>query len=105
MRRYSIRPYDDYKSWGDFDTIEEARKERSKLALSFFSRSVVIFIYKIMKKSKRLKIGDFITIGDVTYTLVDGYITCTDCQVYHLCDDGDLSEQLFDCSITHLNKI
>lgn len=42
MKRYSIRPYDDYKSWGDFDTIEEARKERSKLALSFFSRSVVI---------------------------------------------------------------
>lgn len=42
MKKYTIRPYDDYKSWGDYDTIEEARKERSKLAMSFFSRSVVI---------------------------------------------------------------
>ena len=58
-----------------------------------------------MKKSIRLKIGDFITIGDATYTLVDGYTSCVDCQVCHLCNNGDLSEQLFDCSITHLNKI
>ena len=42
MKKYSIKPYDDYESWGDFDTIKEARKGRSKLALSFFSRSVVI---------------------------------------------------------------
>lgn len=42
MKRYTVRPYDDYKSWGDYDTIEEARTARSKLAMSFFSRSVVI---------------------------------------------------------------
>lgn len=42
MKRYTVRPYDDYKSWGDYDTIEEAREARSKLAMSFFSRKVVI---------------------------------------------------------------
>ena len=52
MKRYSIRPYDDYKSWGDFDTIEEARKERSKLALSFFSRSVVIIVNTTAREVK-----------------------------------------------------
>ena len=38
MARFNIRPYDDYTA----DTIEEARDKRSKLAMSFFSRSVVI---------------------------------------------------------------
>lgn len=42
MKRYSIRPYDDYKAWDMADTIEEARKKRSKLAMSFFSRAVII---------------------------------------------------------------
>ena len=42
MKRYTVRPKDDYSSWGDYDTIEEARKARTKLAMSFFSRSVVI---------------------------------------------------------------
>lgn len=42
MKRYTVRPQDDYSSWGDYDTIEEARKARNKLAMSFFSRNVVI---------------------------------------------------------------
>ena len=42
MARFNIRPYDDYKAWDTADTIEEARAKRSKLAMSFFSRSVVI---------------------------------------------------------------
>ncbi len=42
MKRYTVRPYDDYKSWGDYDTIEEAKSARSKLAMSFFSRRVII---------------------------------------------------------------
>lgn len=42
MKKYSIRPYDDYKAWDKADTIEEARTKRSKLAMSFFSRRVVI---------------------------------------------------------------
>ena len=42
MARYNIRPYDDYKAWDTANTIEEARAKRSKLAMSFFSRAVVI---------------------------------------------------------------
>ena len=42
MARYNIRPYDDYKAWDTAETIEEARAKRSKLAMSFFSRAVVI---------------------------------------------------------------
>lgn len=42
MKRYTVHPYDDDSSWGDYDDIEEARKGRSKLAMSFFSRAVVI---------------------------------------------------------------
>lgn len=42
MKRYTVRPQDDYSSWGDYDTIEEAREAKSKLAMSFFSRRVVI---------------------------------------------------------------
>lgn len=42
MARYKIRPYDDYEAWATADTIEEARDKRSKLAMSFFSRAVVI---------------------------------------------------------------
>ena len=33
---------DDYKAWDTAETIEEARDKRSKLAMSFFSRAVVI---------------------------------------------------------------
>ena len=42
MARYNIRPYDDYKAWDTADTIEEARDKRNKLAMTFFSRAVVI---------------------------------------------------------------
>lgn len=42
MAKFKIRPYDDYKAWDTADTIEEARDKRSKLAMSFFSRAVVI---------------------------------------------------------------
>lgn len=42
MKRYTVRPYDDYKSWGDYDSKEKARSAKSKLAMSFFSRRVVI---------------------------------------------------------------
>lgn len=42
MARYSIRPYDDYKAWDKAETLEEAKAKRSELAMSFFSRDVVI---------------------------------------------------------------
>lgn len=42
MARYNIRPYDDYETWDTAETIEEARDKRSKLAMSFFSRAVII---------------------------------------------------------------
>ena len=42
MAKFKIRPYDDYEAWDTADTIEEARDKRSKLAMSFFSREVVI---------------------------------------------------------------
>ena len=42
MARFKIRPYDDYDAWDTAETIEEARDKRSKLAMSFFSRAVVI---------------------------------------------------------------
>lgn len=42
MAKYSIRPYDDYKAWDNAETLEEAKRKRSKLAMSFFSRTVVI---------------------------------------------------------------
>lgn len=42
MSKFKIRPYDDYKTWDTAETIEEARDKRSKLAMSFFSRRVVI---------------------------------------------------------------
>lgn len=42
MIKFKIRPYDDYKAWDNAETIEEARDKRSKLAMSFFSRAVVI---------------------------------------------------------------
>ena len=42
MAKFKIRPYDDYKAWDTAETIEEARTKRSKLAMSFFSRRVVI---------------------------------------------------------------
>ena len=34
--------YDDYEAWDTAETIEEARDKRSKLAMNFFSRAVVI---------------------------------------------------------------
>lgn len=42
MARFKIRPYDDYDAWDTAETIEEVRDKRSKLAMSFFSRAVVI---------------------------------------------------------------
>ena len=42
MAKFKIRPYDDYKAWDTANTIEEARDKRNKLAMSFFSRTVVI---------------------------------------------------------------
>ena len=42
MARFKIRPYDDYDDWDAAETIEEARDKRSKLAMSFFSRAVII---------------------------------------------------------------
>jgi len=42
MAKFKIRPYDDYEDWDTAETIEEARNKRSKLAMSFFSRAVVI---------------------------------------------------------------
>lgn len=42
MARFKIRPYDDYDAWDTAETIEEARDKRSKLAMFFFSRAVVI---------------------------------------------------------------
>lgn len=52
MKRFTIRPYDTYKSWGDYKTIEEARHVRCKLAMSFFSRRVVIIDNKTGKEVK-----------------------------------------------------
>lgn len=31
MKRYTVRPYDDYKSQGDYDSKEKARSAKSKL--------------------------------------------------------------------------
>lgn len=42
MKRYIVRPYNDYKSWGYYETIEEAKHERNILDMSFFSRNVAI---------------------------------------------------------------
>ena len=42
MAKFKIRPYDDYEAWDTANSIEEARAKRSKLAMSFFSRAVVI---------------------------------------------------------------
>ena len=42
MAKFKIRPYDDYEAWDTAETIEEARDKRSKLAMNFFSRAVVI---------------------------------------------------------------
>ena len=49
MARFKIRPYDDYEAWDTAETIEEARDKRSKLAMSFFSRAVVIVDENEMK--------------------------------------------------------
>lgn len=44
MAKFKIRPYDDYKAWDTAETIEEARDKRNKLAMSFFSRVVVVIV-------------------------------------------------------------
>lgn len=43
MARYTVRPYDDYESWGNYDDIKEAFANRSRLAMSFFSRAVIVY--------------------------------------------------------------
>ena len=50
MKRYSIRPYDAFESWGDYNTLEKARHARYKLAMSFFSRAVIIIDNKTGKE-------------------------------------------------------
>lgn len=50
MKRFTIRPYDDFKSWGDYNTLEEARHARCKLAMTFFSRAVIIIDNKTGKE-------------------------------------------------------
>lgn len=40
--KYYVMPEDDYKPWVICDSLEEAKKERVKLAFRFFSREVVI---------------------------------------------------------------
>lgn len=42
MAKFKIRPYDDYEVQDTAETIKEIRDKRSKLAMSFFSRAVVI---------------------------------------------------------------
>lgn len=49
MAKFNIKPYDDYETWDTAETIEEARDKRSKLAMSFFSRAVVIVDENEMK--------------------------------------------------------
>lgn len=49
MVKFKIRPYDDYEVWDTAETIEEASDKRSKLAMSFFSRAVVIVDENEMK--------------------------------------------------------
>lgn len=49
MAKFNIRPYDDYEAWDTAETIEEARDKRSKLAMNFFSRAVVIVDENEMK--------------------------------------------------------
>lgn len=49
MTKFKIRPYDDYEAWDTAETIEEARDKRSKLAMNFFSRAVVIVDENEMK--------------------------------------------------------
>lgn len=39
---YNNVEVDDYDAWDTAETIEEARDKRSKLAMNFFSRAVVI---------------------------------------------------------------
>lgn len=51
MAKFKIKPYDDYKTLDTAETIEEARAKRSKLAMSFFSRAVVIVDENEMKLS------------------------------------------------------
>lgn len=52
MKRFTIRPYDTFKSWGDYNTLEEARHARCKLAMSFFNRAVIIIDNKTGKQIK-----------------------------------------------------
>lgn len=52
MKRFSIKPYGAFESWGDYNTLKEARHARCKLAMSFFSRRVVIIDNKTGKQIK-----------------------------------------------------
>ena len=40
--KYYVMPEDDYKPWVVCNSLEEARKERSRLAFRFLSREIVI---------------------------------------------------------------
>jgi hypothetical protein len=40
--RYWVKPVDDFKAWSKHESLEEARKARTELAMSFFSRRVHI---------------------------------------------------------------
>lgn len=42
MAKFKIKPYDDYDACDTAESIEEARDKRSKLAMSFFNRAVII---------------------------------------------------------------
>lgn len=42
MAKYTVRSYDDFKSWGDYNDLEEALKAKRKLQSSFISRTVVL---------------------------------------------------------------
>lgn len=50
MKRFTIRPYDTFKSWGDYNTLEEAKHARCKLAMTFFNRAVIIIDNKTGKE-------------------------------------------------------
>lgn len=68
MAKFKIRLYDDYKAWDTAETIEETRAKRSKLAMSFFSRAVVIVDENEMKLSNDIDYEDiYDNIDDYEY--------------------------------------
>lgn len=42
IAKYTVRPYDDFNSWRDYNDLEEALKAKRKLQFSFISRTVVL---------------------------------------------------------------